>query len=170
MLLGIALAFLMAPLPVLVSPRFRGIAGGSGFVSRGMAHLALLPVYLAAYGFVAAGLRRVGYDGAWSPMPVGLVNGLLLYLLLFTVFEAVLGKVDRSVSFRILRLVAAAPAQTVALSRVRDAFDEEKLIRRRVELLHAHRYVERHNGSSALTAKGRVAAGVLVALRRLFPY
>ena len=69
---------------------------GSGLLKSALAHVLFLPIYIFAYLIV---LPVVGVN--FESSNIGLANGCLFYLLLLTIYEGILGKIDRSVSLKV---------------------------------------------------------------------
>lgn len=167
MLLGIVLGFPVSTLAFLCSPFFGRFTHRSGLLQRALSHLAFLPIYLLL-ALAISSIISVEAASVWAFDPIGLVNGAVFYLLLFTVSEMVLGKIERSVSLRII-VALERSGQSKGMQELEEEFKVERMIVTRLHSLEQHRYIVQRDGHFIITQKGCFVAVVLRLLRKLFP-
>ena len=109
-------------------------------------------------------LAEAGLGPSW----IGLINGLVFYLLLLLAYEAVLGKVERSVSVTILSYLYSSECGASTVSEIRNRFGNEYLIDERLLGLERQGFIRKHKNSYCTTRKGFRSAELLVLVKYLF--
>ena len=163
MLVGIILSFPVSFLSFLCSPLFNKLTKGSGLLKRALSHVLFLPIYIFAYLIV---LPVVGVN--FESSNIGLANGCLFYLLLITIYEGILGKIDRSVSLKVLMELDNALDKKMNLETLETILCVETMISKRLDSLSQHGYVVLEDKYYKTTLKGLMGAKLLVALRFVF--
>lgn len=83
------------------------------------------------------------------------VLGLLLYSLLFIGYLEFYFTADRSITFRMLRIVDEQPQQAVTADEMLKLYDTNSIILRRLEDMVYGGYLQNDGGRYSLTAKGQ---------------
>ena len=167
MLIGLILSLPVSFIALLCSSIFGRFTKDSGFLKRLLSHIVFLPGYIVIY-FLTIATIAFSPNSLLAPNAIGLVNGCLFYLLLFTVYEGILGKIDRSVSLKILLELAHTPDKGMSIRTLESIFSVETMISKRVKGLLQHGYVIQDNKRFKTTLKGNICAKFLIILRRLF--
>lgn len=103
---------------------------------------------------------------------VGLLNGLLVYILFFFNYVQCLYYISRPVTLRILIEFLNAPKHRLDFSALDKTYSLESMLQSRLNLLALHGYLQKKNEYYELTGKGNRFAALFSFLRQLFgiPY
>jgi hypothetical protein len=129
-------------------------------------------VLLAAYGRLYVVFLRwlpaafVSPETIWSvPGVVGILNGAIIYLLLFLVY-CCFYFTDHSLSVAYMIELEHRPGKTMTRDQLKERFPHEAMLSQRLADLVANGYVVQEGEYYRLTPKGRLFAGVLGGLKR----
>ena len=127
-----------------------------------------VPAYVLLYlltppdlGFLAQRLVLAGY-------PLGFLNGLALLILLFLTGVLFYYHADRSITVRLLIVLARAPQQRLSLDQLQTVCGVDVLMQDRLESMALNGFLVLRDGRYYLAPKGRLAGlGGIIARRLL---
>lgn len=118
---------------------------------------------LPVYGFAYLDLADADSSRRFS-----LVNGLLVYWLLFLSYVQSLYYISRPVTLRILGEFLRSDGRNLTEEDLQDRYSVASMIRSRLDLLVLNRFLTERNGEYRLTPKGDVLAHIIILIRRIF--
>lgn len=129
-------------------------------------------ILLLAYGLSYALLLQrlpatLVYAGPVLSLPgiTGIVNGLVIYLLLFLIY-CCLYFTDHSLSVAFMIELEGRPSRKMTRQELKERFPHDEMLRQRFADLIANGYVRKEQEHYRLAAKGLLFAGTLGAMKR----
>ena len=168
MLLCYLIAIIVSFIAFVISPLFAGLFKGSGILNRLTSHILFLPLYIIIYLFVMKNGYIILEYTVFSPSLVGFINGIILYILMLSVYEAVLGKVERSLSIDILVYLNGSLSKTKTLHEIINRFNIKQMISERLRGLRRHGFIDISTGTCYTTIKGDRGAKLILQAKSLF--
>ena len=166
MIIGIIYAIVISFLAILFSPLFKGIYKDSGLGRRLISYLVFLPVYVV-FVFILIEYD-LGTKGTKFWYGLSLFNGVILYSVIFFVYESLLSKVERSVTIKIFLEVYKRKHVECYENSLEDIVDKEEMLLTRIDGLLREKFIQGHKGCYRATDKGKRCAKIIIFIRNLF--
>ena len=165
-LLGLILAVCWIAAHILVVRVFRPKAV---FMASTTMFGVTIPFYVLLYLVTPANLFLLPASLSHTPTLLGLLNGLLIYLLLYCAWWQIYFPVDRSLTLRIMVEYLNAPTGVLTYEQLRSVYSFEDMVSRRLDDMLLHGYIEDAGGGRfRLTGKGKTMTGWFLFFRKIF--
>lgn len=123
-------------------------------------------VLLAAYGILYAVFVHHLPASFVSPGIVGILNGAVVYLLLFLIY-CCFYFTDHSLSVAYMIELEHRPGKTMTRAQLKERFPHDAMLRQRFADMMVSGYVIQEGECYRLTSKGKLFAGILGTIKRL---
>lgn len=170
MLKGYLICFFLVLLWVLIQiVAFRLFSIRKKFFFFTAVYLLLLPVYVWIFKMTPANFYFLPVKLAQTPEWLGMINGFILFLLLYCTYAEFFFYIDRPLTFRILiRMLQQKGGTLFTESNLRSLYPMDDILKPRLESMVANGYLKIEGENCFLTDKGKKFAGLFIFFRNLF--
>ena len=126
----------------------------------------LFPVYLLLYLLIPEDVFLPVNQLSTLDTVVALINGMLIYMFLWFGYCQFYFVVDRAISVRIMIEVENAPGKKLTADQIRQVYDLDDMLSRRLQQVLEQKYVTVNSGSYSNTQKGRFEGLVFQFLKK----
>ena len=166
MLYAINYAVVVSFLAVLCSPLWKNIFRDSGIKRRLFSHILFLPVYVIVGTFLLDDINLY-INGNNLHLSLSLLNGLFFYVVIFFIYESILGIAEHSVSAEIFIRILQSQKSNTKITLL-DIINEEEQLMTRIDGLLREKLIESQNKRYRATKKGKKSAKILACIKNNF--